>query len=149
MAPSKQQAKLEQAVDRLYALPVAEFTSERNKLAARLRKEGDKQAADEVKSLKKPPLAAWAANQLARKDRMKIRALTEAAEQVRKAQSKLLDGGSGQLLQDADQRFSKVNADLRDAAGALLAQAGHPASEALLDRVRQTLRAAVLNDADL
>jgi hypothetical protein len=149
MAPSKQQAELEQAVDRLYALPVAEFTSERNKLAARLRKEGDKQAADEVKSLKKPPLAAWAVNQLARKERMKIRALTEAGEQVRKAQSKLLGGGSPQLLQDADQRFSKVSADLRDAAGALLAQAGHPASESLLDRVRQTLRAAVLNDADL
>jgi hypothetical protein len=149
MATSKQQANLEQAVDRLYGLPVAEFTSERNKLAARLRKEGDKQAADEVKSLKKPPLAAWAVNQLARKERMKIRALTEAGEQVRKAQSKLLGGGSPQLLQDADQRFSKVSADLRDAAGALLAQAGHPASEALLDRVRQTLRAAVLNDADL
>jgi hypothetical protein len=149
MASSKQQANLEQVVDRLYGLPVAEFTSERNKLAARLRKEGDKQAAEEVKSLRKPPLAAWAVNQLARKERMKIRALTEAAEQVRKAQTKLLEGGSAQLLQDADQRFSKVNADLRDAAGALLAQAGHPASEALLDRVRQTLRAAVLNDADL
>ena len=149
MASSKQQANLEQAVDRLYGLPVAEFTSERNKLAARLRKEGDKQAAEEVKSLRKPPLAAWAVNQLARKERMKIRALTEAAEQVRKAQAKLLEGGSPELLQDADQRFSKVSADLRDAAGALLAQAGHPASEALLERVRQTLRAAVLNDSDL
>jgi hypothetical protein len=128
---------------------VAEFTSERNKLAARLRKEGDKRAADEVKSLKKPTLAAWAANQLARKERMKIRALMEAAEQVRKAQTRLLGGGSPQALQEADRRLAKVTADLRDAAGAVLAQAGHPASAALLERVRQTLRAAVLNDSDL
>jgi hypothetical protein len=127
---------------------VAEFTSERNKLAGRLRKEGDKQAAEQVKSLKKPTLAAWAANQLARKERMRIRALTEAAEQLRKAQAKLLEGGSPQLLREADERFTKVTSDLRDAAGGLIGQAGHPASEALLDRVRQTLRAAVLNDAD-
>jgi hypothetical protein len=129
-------------------LPAAEFTSERNKLAGQLRKEGDKQAAEQVKSLKKPTLAAWAANQLAHKERMKIRALTEAAEQLRKAQAKLLEGGSPQLLREADERFSKVTSDLRDAAGDLLGQAGHPASEALLDRVRQTLRAAVLNDSD-
>lgn len=127
---------------------MAEFTSERNKLAGQLRKEGDKQAAEQVKSLKKPTLAAWAANQLARKERMKIRALTEAADQLRKAQAKLLEGGSPQLLREADERFSKVTSDLRDAAGGLLGQAGHPPSEALLDRVRQTLRAAVLNDAD-
>jgi hypothetical protein len=148
MASSKQQADLEQAVDRLYGLPVAAFTSERNKLAARLRKEGDKEAAEEVTSLKKPTLAAWAANQLARTERMKIRALMETAEQLRKTQAKLLEGGSPQRLREADERFSKVTSDLRDAAGGLLRQAGHPASEALLDRVRQTLRAAVVNDSD-
>jgi hypothetical protein len=149
MASSKQQADLEQALDRLYGLPQDEFTSERNTLAGRLRKEGNKEAAEQVKSLKKPTLAAWAANQLARKERMKIRALTEAAEHVRKAQAKVLGGGDPQLLKDADERLSKVTADLRSAAGALLTGAGHPASEALLDRVRQTLRAAVLNDTDL
>ena len=148
MASSKQQEDLEKAVDRLYGLPLDKFTSERNKLAGQLRKEGNKQAAEQVKSLRKPTLAAWAANQLARKERMKIRALTEAAERLRKAQAKLLEGGSPQLLREADERFSKVTSDLRDAAGGLLGQAGHPASEALLDRVRQTLRAAVLTDSD-
>jgi hypothetical protein len=148
MASSKRQADLDQARDRLYGLPRDEFTSERNKLADRLRKEGKKQDAEQVKSLKKPTLTAWAVNLLARKERMKIRALTEAAEQVRKAQAKLLQGASPGPLQEADRRLSKVTADLRDAAGALLAQAGHPASEALLDRVRQTLRAAVLNDLE-
>jgi hypothetical protein len=135
--------------DRLYGLPLDAFTSERNKLAARLRKEGKKEEAEQVKALKKPTVAAWAANQLARKERMRIRALTQAAEQVRKAQAKVLEGGRPQLLKEADDRLSSVTADLRETAGALLTQAGHPASEALLDRVRQTLRAAVLNDADL
>lgn len=149
MASSKQQGDLEQAVDRLYGLPVAEFTSERNKLAGRLRKEGDKEAAERVKALKKPTVGSWAANQLVRKERMKIRALTEAAEQVQKAQTKVLEGGEPKLLKEADDRLSKVTADLREAAGALLSAAGHPASDALLDRVRQTLRAAVLSDVDL
>jgi hypothetical protein len=135
-------------LDRLYGLPLDEFTSKRNKLAAALRKEGNKEQAELVKALKKPTVAAWAVNQLVRKERMKIRALTEAAEQVRKAQTKLLEGGSPEPLQEADRRFSKVSADLRDAAGALLAQAGHPASEALLERIRQTLRAAVLTDLE-
>lgn len=149
MASSKQQEDLEQSIDRLYGLPLDKFTSERNKLAGRLGKEGKKQDAEQVKSLKKPTLAAWAGNQLARKERMKIRALTEAAEQVRKAQAKLLEGSSPQVLKEADERLSKVTADLRGAAGALLARAGHPPSDALLDRVRQTLRAAVVNDSDL
>jgi hypothetical protein len=135
--------------DQLYALALDAFTSERNKLVARLRKEGKKEEAEQVKALKKPTLASWAANQLARNERMKIRGLTEAAEQVRRAQTKVLEGGKPELLKEADDRLSKVTADLREAAGALLTEAGHPASEALLDRVRQTLRAAVLNDADL
>jgi hypothetical protein len=139
---------LEQAKNRLYGLPLEKFTSERNKLAAALRKEGSKEESDQVKALKKPALAAWAVNQLARKERMKMRALTETAEQVRKAQSKLLQGGSPEPLQEADRRFAKVSADLRDAARPLLAQAGHPASEALLERIRKTLRAAVLTDLE-
>jgi hypothetical protein len=149
MASSKQQEDLDKATDRLYGLPLDKITSERNALASRLRKEGNKEEADQVKSLKKPTVAAWAVNQLARQERMKMRALTEAADRVRKAQAKVLGGGSPQLLQEADARLSKVIPDLRDAAGALLAQAGHPPSEALFDRVGQTLRAAVLNDADL
>src|SRR5687767_2333836 len=94
MATSKQQEDLEKAIDLLYGLPLDKFTSERNKVAGRLRKEGNKPDAEHVKSLKKPAVAAWGVNQLAREERMKIRALTETAEQVRKAQAKVLEGGS-------------------------------------------------------
>jgi hypothetical protein len=47
-------------IDRLYALPLEEFTHERDELAKRVRDEGDADAAAAVKALKKPAVAAWA-----------------------------------------------------------------------------------------
>src|ERR671928_57650 len=46
--------------DRLYGLPLEEFTAERDKAARELRREGSKEEADRVKKLKKPSAAAWA-----------------------------------------------------------------------------------------
>jgi hypothetical protein len=51
-------------VDALYGLPIEDFTRERNALAARLRKGGEPERAEEVKRLAKPPVAAWVVNQL-------------------------------------------------------------------------------------
>ena len=55
MAPRR----LETDIDQLYQLPLEEFTSARNTLA---RTAGADAA--EVRKLAKPPLAAWAVNQL-------------------------------------------------------------------------------------
>jgi hypothetical protein len=52
--------------DDLYALPPGEFTRARDERAKGLRKEGRRDEADEVKALRKPTVAAWALNQLAR-----------------------------------------------------------------------------------
>ena len=57
-------SKLEDDIDALFKLPLAEFTSERNTLAARLKKEGRRNDADRVKLLAKPSISAWAVNQL-------------------------------------------------------------------------------------
>ena len=59
-------AKLDQEVDRLFELPLEEFTAARNDLAGRLKSEGDAAAAEEVKRLTKPSVAAWTINQLSR-----------------------------------------------------------------------------------
>ena len=51
-------------VDALFRLPLTEFTSARNGLAAQLKKKGRTQDASDVKALGKPSVSAWAVNQM-------------------------------------------------------------------------------------
>ena len=121
-------------VDRLYELPLEEFTAARNELAKRL---GD--AA--IKQLKKPTVPAWAVNQLARRREVDVRRLLRAGEQLEQAQKDSVEGG--------DQKaFERARAAERDALSRLRAQAvdvlqtgGHPATDATLERVARTLHA--------
>ena len=129
-------------IDRLFTLPVDEFVERRDELAASLRKDGNREAADEVKGLRKPTVPAWAVNQLARREKMRLRSLLTAGERLRKAHEKLLGGGSPEALQAARDDERAAIAELAGAAASLLTEAGHPASEATLDRVRETLHAA-------
>src|ERR1044072_1822353 len=56
--------KLEDEIDDLFKLPLAEFTGARNALAAQLKKEGRANDAERVKLLVKPSVSAWTVNQL-------------------------------------------------------------------------------------
>jgi Bacterial capsule synthesis protein PGA_cap len=69
---------LEQELDRLYSLPLDDFTDARNDLARRLRKAGQRPAAEAVAALRKPPVPAWAINQLARRHDEDVSTLLEA-----------------------------------------------------------------------
>ena len=133
---------LDKKIDQLYTVPLDEFVDRRTELAGALRKEGEREAADEVKGLRKPTVPAWAVNQLARREKMRLRSLLTAGERLRKAHEKLLGGGSTEGLQQARDDERAVIAELAGAAASLLTEAGHPASEATLDRVRETLHAA-------
>jgi len=55
---------LENDVDALFKLPLAEFTVARNAMAARLKKAGSRGEAERVKTMNKPSISAWAVNQL-------------------------------------------------------------------------------------
>ena len=79
--------------DRLFGLPLAEFTGERDALVRKLRDEGRRDEAAEIAALRKPVLAAWVVNQLVRQRRAEVRELVRAAEAVK----------SGR--RDADERF--------------------------------------------
>ena len=81
-------ATLEREIDRLFELPLDEFTPARNELARRLKGEGDKEAAEHVQALAKPSVPAWAINQLARQEKAKVKALLDAGTKLRKAQEK-------------------------------------------------------------
>ena len=123
-------------IRRLYGLPPGRFTAERNALAKRLRKEGDADAAAEVAALRRPPLSAWAVNQLVRERTPLLRDLWQAADRLRKAH-----GGKGDFRAAFDAERDALDALVASAAE-LLERAGHAAADPTLRRVRGTLQAA-------
>ena len=90
--------------EELYALPLGEFTTARNDLEKRLRKDGKRDEAAEVKSLRKPTAPAWALNQVARERPKVIAELVKTGGQVRDAQEKLLAGGDRKALDTRHRR---------------------------------------------
>ncbi|MFL5711221.1 MAG: hypothetical protein ACJ77W_04985, partial [Chloroflexota bacterium] len=69
---------LDRELDELYGKPLEDFTKARNDLAARLKRAHQAEAADAIRALKKPSLAAWSANQLARREPELVRELLDA-----------------------------------------------------------------------
>lgn len=139
-------ADIDKQIDKLYTAPLGDFVERRNELARALRKDGKREAADDVKRLRKPTVPAWTVNQLARREKMRLRGLLTAGERLRKAHEKLLGGGSSEALQQARDDERSAIAELAGAAGSLLTEAGHPATETTLDRVRETLHAAAIDE---
>lgn len=110
---------------------------EREALAKSLRKEGKKDEADEVRKLAKPTVVAALINRLAREASSEVGKLLEAADALRSAQI----GGKGD--------FAQAAAAERDAIQKLVRKArelDRDASDAALDRVSGTLRAAAADD---
>jgi len=119
--------------DRLYDVPLESFTEARNALASELKRAGRDDDAAEVRALRKPSAAAWAANQVARRHRRELDAFLEAAARLQKAQ-----------LGEGDMRVA-TRAE-RDALEGLLRLAGEYAGGTQLPRVRQTLEAAAVDE---
>ena len=128
--------------DRLYGLPLKEFTPARNALVRELRKAGRKDAAEEVKGLKKPSVSAWAINQVARREPEKISELVKAGELLRKAQRDVLSGKSGSDVREASRRQHELADDLVGVAREILEDSGAKATPTVAQRISTTLRAA-------
>jgi hypothetical protein len=131
----------QRAVDRLYGLPLGEFTAARNALVRELQKAGAKDHAEEVRNLRKPAASAWAVNQLARRHPQQIRELIEAGTVLRKAQRDALAGKKADVREAARAQHALVD-DLVDTAREILAEAGVRATTAAAQRISSTLRAA-------
>ncbi|MFL5943853.1 MAG: hypothetical protein ACJ74C_00225 [Gaiellaceae bacterium] len=133
--------------DRLFELPLDEFTAARNELAKRLKQEGDAEAAEQVRSLAKPSLAAWAVNQLARREAELVRSLLNVAARLRSAQERSLKGErAADELRAAQSEERDVLRRLTRAAEQLLREGGRTASGTTLERVSSILRAAAVSD---
>jgi hypothetical protein len=134
------------AIDRLYGLPLDAFIGERDALARELRNAGRRGEATAVKGLSKPTVAAWAVNQAVRSQPRGARELWEAGDALAAAQEAVLSGkGSGADLREAAERERTTVDPLVDAARGLLTSSGGDLSETTIDRVRSTLHAAAID----
>jgi hypothetical protein len=116
----------DEIIDHLYGLPLAEFTQARNAAASELRKDGQREAADQVKALRKPTAAAGAVNRLVREHRDEVEQFLQAAAALRDAQF----SGEGDLAAASRRE--------REALERLTGLGG--------EAVRQTLLAAAVDD---
>jgi hypothetical protein len=138
-------ANVAEEVDRLYDLPLDEFTAARNELARQLKRDGDAEAAEQVRGLAKPSVPAWAINQLARQDEEGVRSLLNVAARLRSAQERSLKGErAADELRSAQAEERELLRTLTQRAAEILRDAGRPATGATLDRVSSTLRAAAV-----
>jgi hypothetical protein len=138
--------RVEHAAEELYRLPLADFTKARDARARDLRREGLRGEADAVKALRKPNLAAWAINLLARRHPENVRRLLEVGSQLREAQEALIAGGGREALDRAAEEERRLVARLTHDATAIAGEASTHGTGALEERIRGTLHAAALDE---
>jgi hypothetical protein len=137
--------ELDTEIDKLYGVPLDEFVADRDELAKRLRGDGDREAAERIKKLRKPSAGAWALNQAVRRRRKETDALLAAGERLREAHEALLAGGDPAALRDAMQEERALASGLADCAEAIASETGK-SGPALRERVRSTLHAAAVDE---
>ena len=139
---------LDAALAALYQLPLEQFVATRDQLARRLRAAGDRATARQVAGLRRPPVSAWAANQLAHAAPNAVAELLEAGAALRQAQQDALAGqpGAARQLRAASAHLRAAITRLSARAETLLVRAGHAASGATLARLAATLQAAATGD---
>jgi hypothetical protein len=133
---------LDDAIDNLYGAELESFTAERAVLARELRDAGDREAAATVAKLKKPTVAAWALNQLARRQRRDVDLLLDAGHRLRQAQEGVVGGGDRASFEQAQKTERDALRRLTQQASQLLGGA----SPQVLTQISQTLRAAAVSE---
>ncbi len=120
---------------KLYGLPLSEFTAARNARAKEVKQDDPKLAAA-VTALPKPSVAAAALNELVRDDPSEVRALIQSGKRLRQAQEAAVSGKKGADLSTAVQEhragLDRVQRELR----------GRKLSGPALEKATQTLRVA-------
>ena len=133
--------RIDTEIDRLYQLPPDEFTPARNALA----RTAGTEAAD-VRRLSKPPIAAWAVNQIYWKRREIYDALIDASTELRKIHTAILGGHRADLREASKAHEDALDAALK-AALAILQEEGHPATDVTRQALLTTLRALPSEDS--
>ena len=127
---------VDEALDELYGAELGDFVAERNRLAKELGGDEGK----EVAKLRKPSVAAWTLNQLARRNRRDVDLLLDAGHRLRQAQADVLRGEEKQAFEQARRTESDAIKRLMKAAQDL------GVSSAVLTKVNEGLRAAAVTE---
>ena len=133
-------AKLNDEVDELFKLPLAEFTDARNELAKRLKQNGRANDANLVKTLTKPSVSAWTVNQLYWNHRDEFETLLAAGRRVREAQVSGAPSRLAEMRTALDARREAL-VELSELATSLLRDAGSNPSLETIRRITTTLEA--------
>src|SRR5947209_2659100 len=78
--------RYDDAVVSLFQTPIEQFVAERKRLAGELKAAGDKDGAARLAKLARPPISAWAVDQLWWRARPAFDALFETAQRLRDGQ---------------------------------------------------------------
>src|SRR5436190_15331203 len=111
-------------VETLFQLPLDQCTAAKNALAAQLKKSGHRDAAARVKGLSKPPVSAWAVNQLFWNHRKPYDRLMDSGQRFREAQAAQLGGKRADIRQPLEARREAL-AQLTRLAAEILKTAKH------------------------
>jgi len=122
---------LDAAADALYALPRDEFTPARDERVRDAKAAGDKSLAGQLGKLRRPTVAAWLVNNLARRRPAELAALAALGETMRAAHQQL-DG-------PALRRLSEQRRELVTALGRSIRELGGSAGEEVSDAVGREL----------
>ena len=142
------------APEDLYGLPLEEFTPARDALAKELKAAGRKDEAAEVKSLRKPSVAAWALNRVAREHPGAVEHLRVAGAALREAQDEAMSG-DGRVgvrsapgsLRDAGRSLAEEVDRVAGLAADVLRAADRPVSATQQGKIVATLRTAAVDAA--
>jgi hypothetical protein len=137
---SKAKDNLGAEVNALFMLPLAEFTAARNSLATRLKLDGRANDANLVKTLAKPSISAWAANQLYWHHRDSFEQLLATGQRFRQAQTARGGAKLADIRGSLDARREALS-HLSDLATRLLQDAGHNPTPETIHRITTTLEA--------
>ena len=142
MPDSPDTGALAAALRSLYAVPPEEFMAERKRLVAAAKADSDPAVAKEIGTLRKPSLAAWAVNLLAREAPDLVDGLADLGGRMRAAQGRLDTDTLTSLRPERDQLLEEVvRTTVR-----LVADAGRTCSAAAQQDVRATAIAALADE---
>lgn len=132
---------LDTVSDDLYGLRPTEFTTARDARAAEARRDGDRELAAAVKTLRRPTLGAWLVNLLARERPDRVAHLLELGSAMRSAQGELAAADLRRLSAERRTVLGALLSEARD----LAADAGQSVSEAGWRELEATLEAAIVD----
>ena len=133
----------EEAADALYAAPAADFIATRNELAKQLKADGDQLGSTRLKALRKPTVAAWVANLVARSLPDELDDLLALGDEFREATADL----DGDRLRDLTPKRHQLLDKLSKEAARLASDEGQKVSADVGQKLRETLDAALIDPA--